>query len=320
MLPIFPHALTLDYVNNPKGKSLIPESKKAVSKWDFAMNATEHLGADIQMFVKYFDARYSDLALQYNAMLANNKMRIHEVKDDLRNANINYKVNQNISKRAAFIDDSHLPQWKQQIIRYTITNLVEEAAAHAVLIDLTDAQDEENLLKERVEFASRRFRSHLNMETLVTLGDKTSVTVDFFEQYHSPEPRIKATVNQKWLDTVMEANIGLVETGGSNAIVLEAIEAPEECTEPDTKLYKVRVTFIKGTAEQRDKATYWNFRRLSDSEKKQLYLDMLQDKWMYLAVQTNHTSTMQATGKDASWAQRTLRMRTKKTALKALGL
>ena len=320
MLPIFPHALTLDYIANPKGKSLIPECKKAVSKWNFVMNSAEHLGADIQMFVDYFDARYNDVAAQYNAMLADNKMRIHEVKNDLRSANLSYKVNRNICKRADYINDSNLPSWKQQIIRYTVANLVEEAAAHAVLIDITDSQDEENLIKERVEYASRRFRSHLNMETLVTLGDTTSVTVDFYEQYHSPEPRVKATVNKKWLDTVIEANIGLVETGGSNAIVLEAIEAPEECTEPDTKLYKIRVAFIKGTAEQRDKTTYWNFRMLSDSEKKQVYLEMLQDQWMYLAVQTNHTSTMQATGKDASWAQRTLRMRTKKTALKALGL
>ena len=321
MLPIFPHALTLDYIANPKGRVLISESQKTVTQWNFVMNAVDQLDVDVQMFIDYFEQLRTDLELQYNAMMANNKMRIFEVKNDLRSGHISYLVSRNTAKRSDFIDDTGMEPWKKNILRHTLANLIECAAAHAVLIDLTDAQDDENLLKERIEYAAKSYQSHLNMQTLVTLGDKVEVTFDLHSPYHyGEEPRLKATVTQNWLDTVVENKIGCVETGGSNAIVLDAIEAPEECTEPDTKLYKIRVAFVKGTAEQRDKTTYWNFRRLTDPEKRQAYKDMLQDQWMYLAVQTNHTSTMQATGKDAAWAQRTLRMRTKKTALKALGL
>lgn len=122
---------------------------------------------------------------------------------------------------------------------------------------------------------------------------------------------IKYNVDQNWMDDVYENKIQYTDIGGKQCLVTQAKEVEEhELKDQGIKLYDCTVIYTKIPVSD----NHWRIpagqpRTWFNVEKR------------HVAVQSLPSGgVQQASGKDASWAIRTMKMRMKSTMMKQMGL
>ena len=129
---------------------------------------------------------------------------------------------------------------------------------------------------------------------------------------------IRDSANIEWLQEVHYRGIGKVKLGnGADAFVMKA--EPKETTDEYT-LYKIKMLYVKGTREDREKLEYWKFRQLTKVQKQEAYENIVNQEDAYMAVSNLPDDDTMAVGKDKRWALSTFNRRSKAAMIRALGI
>lgn len=282
-----------------------------------------HYALDIALFTELYNAEAEEVQrnAEYHDSLADQIRALKDVKGNLPSSRKARNWFQSeVLQKEGDTTGKMITKTLQIPLREYFFAIAQRIAAIDLLINKYEPMDSWTVKCSAAAVeASRTFRRRVE----TNIGWRNNIdwvvgTPGNFEIEETPDDYHKrvtfkatAEVDGSYIDVIKANNIDVVDIGGKACLTMKAEEITEhELVEDGVKLFKAKVMYTKV-------ARGVNTWRLLPGEAREII--NVEDK--YIAVQSLDSSPdIIATGKDQSWAIRTMRGRMKKKMMKIMGL
>ena len=148
-------------------------------------------------------------------------------------------------------------------------------------------------------------------------GNPTKIT------YNYAIPKIQWYVDEHYISNVKDNKIEVCDIAGKRCFTLSAVEElNHELSNDGVRLFKAIVGYTKIPLTFEDNGYHWrrsNHKTLQEQKANIRAVIHTEERWIAIQDQ-NGERIMEATGKDKSWAIRTMKQRMKTSMLKKMGL
>ena len=205
-----------------------------------------------------------------------------------------------------------------------LSHIILRITALEIVITMEEAVNPDQELRDTIISAVNKYHmDDMNLGSFEFnptegLKDEVSWYIAENDSKYYRDLRLHINVNLDWVNTIHNKDLAQVKLGnGAEAFIMKA---EKEETTDEYDLYKIKMIYVKGTREDREKLEYWNFRQLTKEQKQKAYEDLVKYEDAYMAVSNIEGDETKAVGKDKRWALATFNRRSKAAMIKALGI